>query len=361
MIIYYVLFLSILFLSIFDTKFDKNTKVTVLLIVAIVMVSFAGLRGENVDRDYSVYLDYFKKLPDIRMFFLEHEKFLESVSFEPSFILIFSSTKLLFNNGFAVAIFLYAFLGVALKFNTILKISDYPIYSVLLYFSTIFLLQDMTQIRVGVALGFVFLALIASVERQLTKYIIFILIGLFFHYSIIFFSVAYFLNSERINKKVYYLMIVIPIILYSIGFNPLDILLKFQLGVYTEKLQAYVEMQSWQKAKMNMFNFSIIFQIVLCVIFIQKSEKSSNKYFVLFTKLFTFGISAFYILSFSPVIAFRTSELLTSVQIFLLPMLIPTFKHKSIAEILIILFASLHFFNQIVVNKIFNDYSFIFS
>lgn len=344
-----------------NSRFTRNSKVIIIYALTAVLILFAGLRAAGVDRDYKNYQYYFSVIPEIQYLVLDPKTYFAAVSIEPSFMLFASITKLFTYNGLPFLIFVYASISISLKIESILKISDRPILTTLLYFSTIFMLQDMTQIRVGIALGFAFLSIVASNERKLIKYIIFILIGIFFHYSVIFFAPFYLFSSKKINKPLYLSFIIIPIILYFTKFNPLEILQSFDFGLFSNKLDAYVKMQKWLKEEMNMFNFNIIIQIALAFIFIYYADKSENQYTIILTKIFCIGIGVFYFFSFSPVIAFRSSELLTSVQIFLLPTIISSFRHKALGETLIIAFSLLHFINQIIINNIFNPYHTIFS
>ncbi|NDP19742.1 MAG: EpsG family protein [Paludibacter sp.] len=360
MLIYYIFLFLFLFFAIFENKLTKNSKLLIIVISGVILILFAGLRGERIDRDYHIYQLYYKLVPSFFGFFHDSKSFFSTVSIEPSFILIFSILKSFFNNGFPIAIFFYALLGVTLKIKAIVKISDQILMSLLIYFTTIFLLQDMNQIRIGVAIGFILLSIPFILERNIVKFSIFIVLAVFFHYSAIIFAPFYFLNFKKINKVFYISLLSIPILLKLINFNPIELLLMFDFGLYTNKLKAYIEMQHWLKADINLFNFSILIQLFFSTIFIFISEKIENKYAVLLTKIYCFGIASFYLFSFSSVIAFRLSELLTSVQILLLPMLISIIKPKVIAEFAIIIISILYFTNQIVVNNIFHDYVTIF-
>lgn len=362
MLIFHLILFIILAVSLFDnSKLTRSSKEIVVYVLMAVLIIFAGLRAPGIDRDYKNYQYLYSTIPGIQYLTLNPETYFNAISIEPTFMLLASITKLFIYNGLPVLIFVYALISISLKTVSILRISDYPLLTILLYFSTIFLLQDMTQIRVGIALSFAFLSIIALNERKLIKYVVFIIVGIFFHYSVIFFAPFYFLNSKKINKPLYLSFIVIPILLYFIRFNPLEILQSFDFGLYSTKLNNYVKMQSWLKEDINMFNFSIIIQIIFAFIFIYYADKSENKFTIILTKIFCIGIGVFFIFSFSPVIAFRSSELLTSVQIFLLPTIITSFKHKALGEFIIIVFALLHFINLIIVNTIFNPYHTLFS
>lgn len=343
-----------------EDKLTTKSKVQLLFLCGLILILFSGLRGPNVDRDQYTYKAFYDKAQNLSFLLNNPQKYFKTIRYEPSLQIVFSSFKSLFQNGFPIAIFSYALLGVLLKIFAIKKISDKILLSLLLYYSTIFLLQDMTQIRIGVAIGFVFLSIPTILERNLLRFSLLILLGVFFHYSVIVFAPFYFINHKKINKTFYLLILVIPIFLHLSNFNPLYLLTKFDFGIYSEKLNAYVEMQKWRKESINMFNFSILLQIMFSFIFVVFNEKIENKYAIILTKIYCYGVAAFYLLSFSPVIAFRLSEVLTCVQILLLPMLLSIIKPRVVAETLLIVISILYFLNIVLINNIFKSYSTIF-
>ena len=271
-------------------------------------------------------------------------------------ILIFSTIKSVFNNGFQIAIIFYALLSIGLKLKAIPKLTEFTSYSLLLLFSSVYLLQDFTQIRVAVASGFLLLSIPSIVNRDVMKFAVFVLLAIFFHYSAIIFAPLYFLNSNKINKLLYLLFIVISIFLAITKFTPFDILTKFDLGVYSDRINAYLIGQKWEKREINIFNFSVLIQIMLCIFFIFYSGKIDNKYAIILTKIYTLGIVVFYIFSPAPAIAFRLSDLLNMVQIILIPFIFYFIKPKYVSEIIIILIAAAFFLNQVMINPILHPY-----
>lgn len=357
MAIFYILFVLFIIFAILDENLTLKSKQQILIISGLLMILFAGLRGAYVDKDYSTYKMYFNSLPTINYLFTNTSSFFLVIKIEPSLILIFSSLKSFLYNGLPIAIFIYAFLGVFLKLKAIQKLTDLVMLSTLIYFSGIFLLQDMTQIRVGVAIGFLLLSIPYIEEKNLIRFSFFLSMALLFHYSAIVFAPFYFLNSKKINKQIYFLLIIIPIILFFFKFDPITIISKFEFGIYSDKLRSYLEIQSYKHEKINMFNFSIIGQIIFSTFFVFFSEKTGNKYAILLTKINCFGVGYFYLFSTSPIIAFRLFELVSCVQIILIPLIVYVIKPKYIGEIIVISISIAYFMNQIVINNIFNNYT----
>lgn len=360
MLIYYLIFSFFILLALYEGRFTLNTKQQLFILAGIILVFFAGLRGEGIDNDYFNYKAYFEDTPSLNHLF-SSDYLRSKIKIEPSLILINSTIKTIHKDGFAIVIFIYALLGISLKMKAIYRIAEFPFLSLLIYFTTLFFLQDLTQIRTGVAVGFIFFSFIALNEQKNIKFFLLILLASLFHYSSLLFVISFFLNKERINKLLYLLIVFVPILLNISGHVFVDFLTSFNLGIYTEKLNDYIIAKSWLKEDINLFNFSIIFQLIMSIVFIFISEKAENRYAILFTKLFCIGIAIFYVFSFSPTLSFRLSELFTSVQVFLIPLLIKFFKPKLFAEIIIVTISILYFLNYVVINSIAKSYYLIFS
>ena len=123
----------------------------------------------------------------------------------------------------------------------------------------------------------------------------------------------------------------------------------------SEIIHAQIVAQSLMK-KMNIFNVITLFNVVVCIFFIFNSQKFKNKYSIILIKMYSFSLVFYYLFSFSPVIAFRTSEVLNIAQIILLPQLIYIIKPKMLAELTVISISLLYFLNQVLVNAIMKPY-----
>ena len=361
MITYYILFILILIYVIVNYKLTDGSKKLSYHTIGVVLLLFAGFRGMNVDFDYKSYLEIYNKISSIQSFFFNPIYLFNKLQYEPSILIIFSLVKSLFNSGFQIAIFLYAFISIGLKLRAIPKLTDFVPYSLLLFFSSIYLLQDFAQIRAAVASGFLLLSIPFIVSKDIKKFSVFVLLAVFFNYSAIIFAPLYFLNTKKINKALYITVIIVSIILAVLRFTPFDFIAKFDLGIYSKKINLYLVGQQWEKRQINIFNFSILLQIAISIFFIFFAEKTNNKYAVILTKICTLGIVLFYLFSSAPVIAFRLSDLLGMVQIILIPFILYFIKPKYIGELIIVIIALAFFLNQILINPILHPYKTFFN
>lgn len=357
MISYYILFLVVVIYAIYNYKLTAGSKSIAYYLIGVLLILFAGFRGLNVDFDYKAYLEiYNNKTDTLHTLFSSPSQFFRKLEYEPSILLIFSTIKTIFKDGFQIAIFLFALLSVSLKMKAIPKMTEFLPYSLILYFSSIYLLQDFTQIRAAVASGFMLLSIPHIVNRDLKKFLLYVALAVIFHYSAIVLAPLYFLNTKHINKLLYVVLIGVAITLAVLKFTPFDFILKYNLGIYTEKINNYIIGQQWEKREINIFNFSILLQIVIAVFFLFFAEKTNNKYAVILTKIYSLGIVVFYLSSSAPVIAFRLSDLLGMVQIILIPFIFYLVKPKFLVELIIIIIALAFFLNQVLINPILHPY-----
>ena len=357
---YYLLFVLFVAIAILDDKLTKKAKAQILFLSGILLILFAGFRSDKVGADYETYEMLYQSIQSSSDLFANPLQFFGNSKLEPSFLIISSFIKAHFNDGIKVLIFLYAILGISLKIKAIQKTSDYKLLSLLIYFSSIFFLHDMNQIRAGVAIGFLLLSIPYIVEKNFKMFFFLLLIAVFFHYSAIIFGLFYFVNNKKLNQTFYILILIIPIIFCLLKLDVINLLCKFEFGIFSEKIREYSELQKTAHSKINIFNFGILLQIVVSLFFIKNAKKSKNKYAVILTKISCFGVAFFYLFSSAPVIAFREFELLSCVQIFLIPLSIDLVKPKVFAQLFVVVISLAYFLNQMLINSIFGPYSTFF-
>ena len=122
MIPYFLVFSIIFFLYIF-----KDNYITIIFI-CLMLILFAGLRSNNIDRDYNGYEAYYNSVINNGW---------QATLVEPSFSLISVTVDFFFGN-FKYLFLLYAILGVLLKVRGITLLSNNWLLSVLLYFPNYF-------------------------------------------------------------------------------------------------------------------------------------------------------------------------------------------------------------------------------
>ena len=156
----------------------------VLAIIGIFFILFAGFRAVSVSRDYLPYLDTFNYITH------SNDNWQGTILplFEPGFVFIVKICYHIFHDNGPLAIMLvFASLSISIKFFVFRKIAFNPFIVLLLYYSHYFFVEEMTQIRNGLACSFFFLTIYYRLRDENYKVLACILIALLFHNSAIFY------------------------------------------------------------------------------------------------------------------------------------------------------------------------------
>lgn len=312
-----------------------------MLIVLVFLALFAGFRGD-IDNDYNSYLSIFELIKKPSDYFTEYTKF---AYLEPFYYLIPSIYKLLPLNSYVFLFVFFAFLGVGFKLLSIWKLSDNIGLAVITYFSFFFLLHEMTQIRIGIASGIMLISITMIKERKLFSFVMTILFASCFHYTSLLFLPIYFLNSEKINKKLWTGIFIIPFILYALKIDFIQLVSMLSFGLFAEKLKIYQDMFELGQfsEKVNILNVRILVQMALTSLFLFYADflQSKNKYAILLLKILVLSLTFFILFASLPVFAFRFQELFGVVQIILYPFIFYIVKEKYFGIFVVILLALL--------------------
>src|SRR3954468_18571200 len=218
----------------------------------------------------------------------------------------------------------------------------------------------MTQIRQGIASGILLFSLPEIEKKNLLRFSLLLCFGTLFHYVTIIFFPFYFLNTRKLNKIVFFAILIVPQILFFLKVNILSILALLNLGILSEKLNTYNELVQYGIfTEINVYNAVVIIQLLLCSFLIWKSDflQTKNEYAFLLIKIYTIGIGCWLLFYSIPVIAFRTSSFLEIVEIILVPFIIYYIEEKSIAIAIVILFGLELLYIDVIHSALLNPYS----
>jgi len=313
-----MLFIIIIF-NIVIIKHDKIKKIW-LVIFSIVLIITAAFRGEGVDQDYQMYEFIYNHVDNIKL-----------VTTEPTYMFFCQ----LFRNFFqfdSVSIFiLYAILGVSIKMYSINKISNFVFLSLLIYFSNLYILHDMTQIRASIGSSILLLMIKPITEGNKKQFFVLFFIAFLFHYSSMISLVLLLLNPNKINKKVWFLVIPAAYFLYFINFSGVNFYKFIPIEAVSSKVNTYVLTQDAnEEEKVNVFSVLLIIKFCIISLFLYKIDDlfEKNKYAILLLKLYI--LSFFVLIFFADVItlSLRFSEFLNVVEIVTLPLIVFCFPNK---------------------------------
>lgn len=330
----------------------KKERNWMFFIMSVFLILLAGFRGDGVSKDYHVYKAYFNQANS-------YSEYFRNTFREPSFIFIPVTLKILGIYSEKVVFTVFAVIGVLISVFAIYKYSPYPAASLLVFYSNYFVLHEMTQIRVGIACGFLLLSLEFVKNKNLIKFLGCILLGTFFHYTAILFIPVYFLSTERISKAFYAGLLIVSIGLAVVHFGIEKILYLFNVGMLQLKLDLYIGAHSDGTFQgINIFNALILINIVVGVFLLLNIDKIAKHegYAILFTKLHFISLVMFYLFSSLVVFAWRFSELFGIVQFLLFPMMVHSFKEKWVGQIITIIVAGLMFYLNVFYANLLNPY-----
>lgn len=329
----FILFLAIILFALFSNSptISKDKSSFVYWFTCIVLISFVAFREVGIDRDSLGYFQYYH-LGDFIWLMAE-----------PTFGIISEFSRYVFND-FRVVLIIYAILGVYLKFRAIDKLTDLKWLTLIVYFSTFFLLHEFTQIRASIASGIFLLAITYLAERKLFKYMLLIFIACFFHYSaIVLFGACIFTNKHlnKWQKILIALAIPVGVVMHFMKINPITII---PIETIKVKVELYVSAQENSDQRLNVFNLVYLakYAILYYVLFFYEAIYKHTKYVSIFIKLYALSLFFYLALSINTIIAMRISEIFGVVEIFVIPYIYYTIKPRPIAAAIIICIAFIY-------------------
>lgn len=342
MIFLTLIFFGLAILVIADVV-DSRYKIIMLTCAALLLFCVAAFRPAYIDRDYANYLRLF------RMNLVMGQPLIE-----PSFILI---SDFVHHYLFAKPVFLfviYAGIGVVTKLTAIVKLSPYIFLSLLIYFSYSFILHEMTQIRAGVAVGFVLLLIKPLYERKAAAFFLLASCAFFFHFSAVIIYFLWFLRTDKINVQVYAGLIVGAYFMYFFtGVMLTSFVTMLPLGELVDKMANY---ERENGIGLNVFNSWQLLRCVLAFFFLYNIEKlrQHTKYAVLFVKMYVFAAVFYILLAHNPTFATRISDLFSIIDIVLLPFIAALIKPRAVGYAAVVIIAFFYlalnlYFNKIIV------------
>lgn len=200
-------------------------------IITVFLVCISGLRSISVGIDTEMYQAIWNY--QIAGDFERAITYNESES--PTYVLMCFFKYVLNYNGF---LFVIAILTITPICYVIYKYSKICFFSFLIYYSSIYFhTLEFAAMRQSVAFGFAILSFHFAQQKQLYKYLIFLIIAILFHHSAIVFLPCYWLVKLKLNRHFMTLWTVTLIISFVVGKILFDYLNLFSRIDYSESDQ----------------------------------------------------------------------------------------------------------------------------
>ncbi len=366
MFIYIFVALLLTLLAISFPKMDTRSRSLSTSLTIIILFVIVAFRGRYVDHDYHWAYEYFiDNIPDAGYMFRDFSGYLHNLPApELSFCVLASLVKSTTHYVMPVIAFLYAVVAIPVKLKGIRKLTNDDVYALalLFYFSNLFLLHEMTQIRAGLAVGLFMCAIPAIYRRQLARYVLLIVLASLIHRSAMMALPLYFLGTKDINFKLWVGLSIVMFALALIHYDVVSIILNYDVPILHHKLVVYSATQDWLKFEMNLFNVFIFLQFFVALFLYWKRELivPHCPYFYFALKLNFLSIIVFYFFSRIPVFAFRLSDFLGCSTIILYPLVYYVLKPRFVGQFLAIGMAWCILLVNLFHNKLVDSYYMIF-
>jgi hypothetical protein len=312
-----------------------------------VLILTAGMKPIGLDHDSVMYQhELLKSFNEINL-----------LSKELSFW-IFQQLNLHLFGGVPMPFFMaYAFISILIKKYSISELSTTPILSFFTYICFFFIMQDMTQIRAGVATGLVFWSMRSVLNENRKFFILKIALATLFHYSAIVFFLLYFIKP-KFSVSDAFLYTALPILgVLALKFELLNLII---LNVYMYlpdflyyKVNIYLNM--FNDGQLNTVNpINIGNSLLLLFLFFTISSiiqrKSLNvscdvltedmKVIILSVKWLSIGFFILFSCSFVEVFAYRIANyLFFSSLILIIPYVFIRFRPKVVGMLSFTMYA----------------------
>lgn len=352
MSIYFIIILLLYCISIVSSK--KN--VLLCLVICILLSLFAGLRADNVASDYTVYKYLFARVDSIQAYFTEGSLF--PIEYEPFFYMIPAFWNMIFFNqdtAILCCFLTYAFLSVFIHGYIYMRYSNNVFIAFWIYFSYFFFLQEMTQIRAGLAIAICYLGIELIVKRKLLRFAAVVAIATCFHYSACIFGLAYFFDTRVYERNNW-----IFAILLSLAFGLFISKMNFSIFDQFDSFFGLSKLAKYNNIDKEPFFGTKLFFLLITTApfaFILNEIKSKNIYIIIIGKIYLFSLISYCLFSFVPVLSYRISDIFAAIQPIMFTYTFILLKEKIYIHITMLLFCLLCLIHLIYNIQIIKEYT----
>ncbi|WP_424217836.1 EpsG family protein [Vibrio alginolyticus] len=319
----------------------------------VLLSLFSALQSVDVSYDREAYVDFFSYFSNVDY---------QVSDIEPAYYYLFKLGSINQELEYVV-FFILCFLGLAIKWRLFMKHAmDIPL-AVAMFMSYLFFLQDMNQIRIGVAIGLFYLSIISYFDKKYFAWLFFALMSSMFHYSTLIAFLAPFFVFRNIKSNTLYVVMFFVIFL-SIIWSSLNVslyLLKLvSLFDPTGKITTYLAISSADADSISPIK-RLLPHLVFLVPLVWKFELITriNRYYKLFILMYILYVISFLLLSAVPTIAYRISDIFLFASIFCISSFPFCFKSKLVVRLICYLYCALQVFYVVHILQVFEVYTFL--
>ena len=296
--------------------------------LVVVLTLMAGLRPIGIDKDsWQYYAYYLGKFDDM---------------VEYSFILISDIVRVAFGDVRGV-FFIYALIAIPLKCYVFTKLSNEIFLLLGVYMSNFLILHDMTQIRVGAAMAFIFLGFYYLTQGRRWPCFFLILIATAFHVSAVLMLAILIFRNVELRSWHRIVLALIPFLALTSVFFDVNVSTLIPIEFIQSKLEVYEDLKEKglvEAEKINIFNAAIMLKIAVYYFLLWKYDvvKQYCPYLTLLLKIFALSYVCLGVFNFLAVLGCRINGLFGFVEILMVPLIIHAISPKYVARVLLLIY-----------------------
>lgn len=326
--------------SIGDILFKSSLKKYIqylLFIWCIILIFIAGLRVDTAD--YKAYVNLFNWTPDIIDTIINNQwDFFISTREEIGYLLLNSLVKL-FTDESSFLFLIVATISISLYYKCIKAYAIYPLISLLIYFSFIYCVKELAQIRQGIAIAIFLYSLRYLIDNNFKKFILCIWLASCFHLSIWAMIFIYPLRKIKINiiNIFIFFMMSLLIGLFDIANNIIiNLFSDFEI---MQRVAVYLNSEFLDNS--NLYRLYKYLMIFLFLGMFNKILRKEYRYYDLMMVILGYGLFIMSIWSKYPFFGERFAAPCWISLIFLLPLIIELSNNKIYKMIITLLIIGL--------------------
>jgi len=342
MLFYYSIFLILLLLAYIEV-FSNNKKYShkTLFLVIFLFFILSFIRWET-GTDWEAYYQTFTRIETPWKSFYD-----DYSNFEPGFMILYHIAKTL-SNSYTMMLFIEGFIIYVCLFKSLKRYSIYPLYSLLMFYAMS--LAGIFFVRQNIAVCILLCSIPYILKKEKYKFLLIVFIAFLIHRTSIVFLIAYPLFHKYYKIKTIFFIITISTII-GISFGKLFLMLlgSFNLGIITEKLNAYLSMGTTENyttySSTSVLIRGLVNRAFLIILYLSILNKIREKNIILngFINLNLLGVVLYVILTPIAFSLGRITAYFDIIQIFIIPYLIKASSYQTKHIIMFILSIYLSF------------------
>lgn len=286
------------------------------IIACMVLIIFSGFRYVT-GSDYMSYAEIYEAVNPVELSGISDvgSIFPVSVFIEPGFLYFISVTKFI-SKDFNIFLFLVSLFITPIYLRLFKKVSEKDfLLLVSLYFSTTYMLLDMSGVRQFIAFGFLCLSFMQCVNGRILLMIISIMLGSSFHASLVLlFPVLFLVRYEFSHRAITVLLVLSGVVFFASNstallLNIISLLDNLLPDLFVMKMAGYFD--GGLETRPRSLNLTMIVYLILFLRFIRCGLYKGYQYFIFIRNITLFYFIYLSLFSFSEDFSVRISAYLS--------------------------------------------------